>query len=94
MATNPLIKFLFGQKLKDKTVTFEPGVMYLDTYTKEMWYDDPSNTLQQHSKIIDTNTLVYSIEETFEFPGEVTDASGTSAVLGVAVLGSMVLGSP
>ena len=49
MATNPILKFLFGQKLADKNVTFEPGTMYLDTHLGEMWFDDPSSTLTNHT---------------------------------------------
>lgn len=66
--------------------------MYLDTHLGEMWYDDPSDTLTKHAKVIDRKTLVYSIEDSFEYPGEIL-AGETSAVLGVAKLGTMILGA-
>ena len=58
-----------------------------------MWYDDPSDTLTKHAKVIDRNTLVYLIEDSFEYPGEVITGSETSAVLGTAKLGTMILGA-
>ena len=55
-----------------------------------MWFDDPNATSSSvHNKIIDTATLIYKIESTVLFPSE---SSGTTAKLGTAVLGSMVLG--
>ena len=92
-----ILQFLYGKNLKQINPTFTPGTVYLDTETGEMWFDDPSNTLTTHAKVIDTATLIYSIEETFEFPGEGSSipeipSGNTSAKLGIAILGSMVLG--
>ena len=61
-----------------------------------MWFDDPNATSSSvHNKIIDTATLIYKVESTVLFPSEnsgTTEGSGTTAKLGTAVLGSMVLG--
>lgn len=55
-----------------------------------MWFDAPDATSSSiHNKIIDTATLIYKIESTVTFPSE---DSGTTAKLGTAILGSMVLG--
>ena len=73
-----------------------------------MFFDDPSSAKQSHAKIIDTETLIYTMKllgdsltypspgsEDEDIPGIGGGVSGgtASAVLGVAVLGSMVLGS-
>lgn len=73
-----------------------------------MFFDDPSSAKQSHAKIIDTETLIYTMKllgdsltypspgsEDEDIPGIGGGASGgtASAVLGIAVLGSMVLGS-
>lgn len=86
-----ILKFLYGQNLKTANPTFEPGAIYVDTATGEMWFDDPSNTITTHTKIIDTETLLYEpVGELIDF---VEAAGGTTAKLGVAVLGTMVLGA-
>ena len=92
------LKFLHGKDFLTKVLALQPGTFYLDTETGELWFDDPSNTLTDHKKIIDTNTLIYSIDTSFEFSGEFaesgsTESGATTAKLGVAVLGSMILGA-
>lgn len=49
-----------------------------------------------HTKIIDTATLIYTVSKSISFPssgGGGSDAGPTSAKLGVAILGSMKLGT-
>lgn len=81
----------------------QPGTIYLDVATGELFFDDPRASKQIHNKIIDTATLIYTVigdnltypstgSEDEDIPG-VNSGSGTSAALGVAVLGTMVLGS-
>ena len=55
------LKFLFGKNLSNVT-TIQPGALYLDTGTKELFFDDPSGESQEHNKIIDTSTLMYTID--------------------------------
>jgi hypothetical protein len=43
-----MLRFLQGQNLREKNVAFQPGTIYLDTATKEMWFDDPSQTTMRH----------------------------------------------
>lgn len=102
-----LLQFLFGKNLKDSNVEIKPGKMYLDLETKELYYDDPSGVdTANHNKIIDTATLIYSITDTVTIsipstgdgsgdPGGSGDnnSSSITAKLGVAVLGTMKLGS-
>lgn len=85
-----ILQFLHGKNLLTNNPAFTPGRIYLDTETGEMWFDDPSSTLTNHTKVIDTSTLVYSIEETFEYPSG--SAGNTTAMLGTAILGTMILG--
>ena len=87
------LKFLHGKDFLTKVLALQPGTFYLDTETGELWFDDPSNTLTDHKKIIDTSTLIYSIDNSFEFSGEFAESGATTAKLGVAVLGSMILGT-
>lgn len=91
-----ILQFLHGKNLLTNNPIFTPGRIYLDTETGEMWFDDPSSTLTNHTKIIDTSTLVYSIEETFEYPSGGTEKpeenSKITAMLGTAILGTMILG--
>lgn len=81
----------------DKNVEVKPGTFYLDVETKELFFDDPSNSSSQHNKVIDTGTLIYRVTEKITFPADGSDfddnGNSTSAVLGIAVLGSMTLGS-
>ena len=56
------IKFLYGQNLASANAAVVPGAMYIDTATKELWFDDPSNVIKTHTKIIDTDTLLYTPE--------------------------------
>lgn len=98
------LKFLYGENLKDKSVAIVPGTIYLDVATGELYFDDPTqNDIEKHNKIIDTATLIYTIEESVTFPSagdEDTNVPGgdnaggsTSAKLGVAILGTMILGA-
>ena len=84
-----MLRFLQGQNLREKNVAFQPGTIYLDTATKEMWFDDPSQTTMRHQKIVDLDTLVYLIEETVQFNPVVDNDAGS---LGMAVLGTMIIG--
>lgn len=84
-----MLRFLQGQNLREKNVAFQPGTIYLDTATNEMWFDDPSQTTLRHQKIIDLDTLVYLIENTVEFSPVVDQGTGP---LGMAVLGTMIIG--
>ena len=99
------LQFLFGKNLNDAKLEIKPGKIYLDLATNELYYDDPSGIdVEKHNKIIDTATLIYNITETVTFPsmsGEDDDIPGGSghlpgsptSVLGVAVLGTMILGN-
>ena len=97
-----ILQFLAGTDFVNKTLNFQPGTIYLDTSTGEMWFDDPKGVSTSHTKIIDLDTLVYEAEEEWvEFPsggGTGGDDSGntssTTARLGYAVLGVMKLGEP
>ena len=82
------LQFLHGKNIKTVNPAVKPGPIYLDTGTNELWFDDPNASSSVHNKIIDAATLIYTIESTVLFPSE----SSTSAVLGTAVLGTMVLG--
>lgn len=63
-----LLKFLFGKNFRNQNLPFQAGTLYLDTENKELWFDDPGNEVSIHNKVIDTDTLVYDIEETITFP--------------------------
>lgn len=65
-----ILKFLAGKNFSDQTLNFQPGTIYLDTATGEMWFDDPQGQMTNHAKIVDLDTLVYEIEEQveIEFP--------------------------
>ena len=97
-----ILQFLAGTNFVNKSLSFQPGTIYLDTATGEMWFDDPQGVATDHAKIIDLDTLVYDIEEQVEFPsssstpgtpGSGGTSSSTSAVLGIGILGKMKLGS-
>lgn len=90
-----ILKFLVGTDFIKKTIDFKPGSIYLDSSTGEMWYDDPKGVLNEHSKIVDLDTLVYQKIETIEIaddliPGLSTES--TTARLGFSILGKMKLG--
>ena len=99
---------MYGKNLKDSNKEILPGTIYLDLATNEFFYDDPTGEKQVHEKIIDTATLIYTIvgeSLTYPSPGSEDEdipgvgggenAGGTSsAVLGIAVLGTMKLGTP
>ena len=98
-----ILQFLFGKNLND-SVSLKPGTFYLDVEKNELWYDDPSNTSKKHNKVIDVDTLIYRASASIEYPsagsedadldfGGGSTTSGTSAVLGIAILGSAVLGT-
>lgn len=85
-----LVRLLAGTNFLDKSIDFNPGTFYLDTNTGELWIDDPEGTIQEHTKIIDTGTLLYDIEETITYKPSTSNSN--TAKLGTAVLGKMVLG--
>ena len=85
-----LVRLLAGTNFLDKSINFNPGTFYLDTNTGELWIDDPEGTIQEHTKIIDTGTLLYDIEETITYKPSTSNSN--TAKLGTAVLGKMVLG--
>lgn len=88
-----ILQFLFGKEFnKGQNIPFSPGSFYLDLTKGELWIDDPTNTESTHSKIIDTDTLLYEIEEngSMLFPAE---DNAATAKLGVARLGVMKLGN-
>lgn len=85
-----LVRLLAGTNFLDKSIDFDPGTFYLDTNTGELWIDDPEGTIQEHTKIIDTGTLLYDIEETITYKPSTSNSN--TAKLGTAVLGKMILG--
>ena len=85
-----LVRLLAGTNFLDKSIDVNPGTFYLDTNTGELWIDDPEGTIQEHTKIIDTGTLLYDIEETITYKPSTSNSN--TAKLGAAVLGKMVLG--
>lgn len=96
-----VLQFLFGKNLNN-SVSLKPGTFYLDVEKNELWYDDPdpSNTLTEHKKVIDIDTLIAKDLTSITYPSEGSEdaaldfaASGTSAVLGIAILGSAILGT-
>lgn len=90
-----LVRLLAGTNFLDKSINFNPGTFYLDTNTGELWIDDPEGTIQEHTKIIDTGTLLYDIEETITYKPSTSKPStsnSNTAKLGTAVLGKMILG--
>lgn len=86
-----ILTFKYGKNLSSDT-PFTAGAIYLDTETNELWYDNPSdeNVTTEHQKVIDTSTLIYEVVKTVSFSGAA--AGGTTAKLGTALLGSMILG--
>ena len=99
-----ILQFLAGTDFVNKSLSFQPGTIYLDTATGEMWFDDPQGVATDHAKVIDLDTLVYDIEEWVEFPSsgfipgtpiapDGSTSSSTSAILGIGILGKMKLGS-
>ena len=85
-----LVRLLAGTNFLDKSIDFNPGTFYLDTNTGELWVDDPEGTIQEHTKIIDTGTLLYDIEETITYKPSTSNSN--TAKLGTAVLGKIILG--
>lgn len=85
-----LVRLLAGTNFLDKSIDFNPGTFYLDTNTGELWIDDPEGTIQEHTKIIDSGTLLYDIEETITYKPSTSNSN--TAKLGTAVLGKMILG--
>lgn len=71
-----VLQFLAGTDFVNKTLNFQPGTIYLDTATGEMWFDDPRGIAKDHAKIVDLDTLIYEIEEWVEFPSGV-DSGGS-----------------
>lgn len=101
-----VLTFKYGKNLTDST-PFIAGTIFLDIETGELFYDDPTAGKQIHQKIIDSNTLIYHITETIMSDGTIIEgteqppsgddstnnASGTTAILGQAILGKMLLGT-
>lgn len=87
-----ILQFLAGTDFVNKSLSFQPGTIYLDTATGEMWFDDPQGFITNHSKIIDLDTLIYEIEDEVEFPSSSGSSSSDTAVLGYGILGIMKLG--
>lgn len=86
-----ILQFLAGTDFVNKSLSFQPGTIYLDTATGELWFDDPQGVITNHSKIIDLDTLIYEIEDEVEFPSS-SGSSSDTAVLGYGILGIMKLG--
>ena len=84
-----VLTFKYGKNLTNST-PFVSGTIYLDIDTGEFWFDDPSSAEKKHQKVIDTDTLIYEIDKTVEWGGS---AGNATAKLGLAVLGTMVLGT-
>ena len=102
-----ILQFLAGSNFTSQTLNFQPGTIYLDTATGEMWFDDPQGIATDHAKIIDLDTLIYEAEEWVEIPSSDsssggsssggsssggTTSSSTTAKLGLGILGIMKLG--
>lgn len=93
------LKFAYGKSLMsgDKKNIFSSGTIYLDIETHELFFDNPEVFSGQHQKIIDNETLIYTISNTVDFPSnsdnDGTLSSSTTAKLGVAILGAMKLGN-
>lgn len=100
-----VLTFKYGRNLSN-TTPFVAGTIFLDIETGELFYDDPTSTAQEHQKIIDSQTLLYWVKETVMSDGSIVqgtespptgdgevNASGTTAILGQAILGVMKLGT-
>lgn len=84
-----MLRFLYGKNLREKNVEFKPGTFYLDTATNELWFDDPSlSEEEKHQKIIDIETLVFTTDGSIDFNFQ----EKIESELGIAVLGTMILG--
>ena len=85
-----LLQFLFGENFKNRSISFKPGTFYLDTSSNELWIDDPSNLNKTHTKIIDTDTLIFSTtgDPNQDYP---KDNNNDTAELGIAKLSYMIL---
>jgi hypothetical protein len=64
----PVLTFKYGKNLTNKT-PFIAGTFFLDIETGELFYDDPTSENLEHQKIIDTDTLLYWVEETIMSDG-------------------------
>lgn len=84
-----VLTFKYGKGLTDST-PFVPGTVYLDIESGEFWFDDPTSEKTAHQKIIDIDTITYKIDKTSEWGAA---ATGATAKLGIAILGTMVLGT-
>lgn len=100
-----VLTFKYGRNLSN-TTPFVAGTLFLDIETGELFYDDPTSTMQEHQKIIDSQTLLYWVQETVMSDGSIVqgteppptgnggaNASGATAILGQAILGVMKLGT-
>lgn len=88
------LQFRYGVRIQDKDLPYEPGTIYLDVAMRELWIDDPTNYVGgEHIKIIDSDTLIYSINEGESILFPMTDES-SYARLGTALPGLMKLGTP
>lgn len=92
----PNLRFLYGKNLNG-SIPITPGAFYLDLESNELWFDSPSDsTSDQRNKVIDSKTLIYSIEtETIYYnPDEIAgETSSTTAKLGIGMLNTMVIGT-
>lgn len=66
------LKFKHGQNLKNKNVAVDPGTIYLDRDTHELYYDDPTSTNSGHIKINGDN-----VDATLTIEGWSADAKKT-----------------
>lgn len=66
------LKFKHGQNLKGKNVAVDPGTIYLDRDTHELYYDDPTSANSGHIKINGDN-----VDATLTVEGWSADAKKT-----------------
>ena len=85
MATSLIFKRRLKSELENEPI--QEGSLILLTDTNELYYD----SAEEHIRIIDSGTLIYEISESVTFPSA-SASTATTAALGVAVLGKMVLG--
>lgn len=79
------LTFLTGLNLNEN-IPFTSGIIYYDAATHELWFDDPSNSISIHKKIIDMDTFTYTLEEDMPFPFY-------TSTLAEGIIGDMILGA-